>query len=64
MPKGNWNANPGPQSDAGNVDNDRGMDGSFDYMAPNRKTGKVGSGKMVPNEPNKSDVAPDGKPKL
>jgi hypothetical protein len=62
MAKGNWEANPPPQSDAGNVNSNRGATGNFTSTQPMRKTGKTGSGQMVPNTEVDSVMAPKGRP--
>ena len=62
--KGNWAANPPPQSDAGEVNTNRGSEESFDYPATRRMTGKAGKAKKTPNDTTPSEVQPSGKPRL
>ena len=64
MAKGNWNANPPPQSGAAQTDKDRGKEVVFNTGAPSRKTGFVGRGSIMDNEVPLSKVVPKGKPQL
>ena len=59
----NWKANPGPQSNEGDVNNDRGQTKEFNASAPARKTGKVGGPQNVANTEIVSEDAPKGKPR-
>lgn len=60
---GNWNAKPGPVSEAGQTDMDRGSVEAFSYDAAKRATGKQGGASMVPNVVPDSTVEPKGRPK-
>lgn len=64
MAKGNWEANPPAQNDAGEVNQSRGMEGDANVNAPQRKTGKVGTPTEKPNTTIPSEMQPSGKPRL
>lgn len=63
MAKSNWKANPGPQNEAGEVNQSRGKEARFSAGNKSRKTAKHGGASMVPNDPVQSEVTPMGKPK-
>ena len=63
MAKGNWTRNPGPQSDAGQTDKDRGTETGFPYGQGRRQTGRAGRPMSKPNQVPEGIVQPMSRPK-